>query len=771
MKKGLYVLAAMACLLLSACSKEGIDSVAGQGGGATREVKMSLGAGIQLFGRDEVSEDEAGGFKALEKQNLLFEIRDGNNKFILGDNGQPLLDDNNAKVPSKRGHIETEDLKGKAANIKFFVQVRKKNTTTIVGSLYQKWDYQSRNTTDWRLNGVNIPLTDVNPGTDELQVRVVAGGNLDAENGEIVIPKPEYEELDLSKSNKISLPVPFVSDWIDLHYDGAQYTTVGDAKIKLKPLGVLLITTVRSTTRETATLTGVRYVSNALAFQGKFTLDGSDEVPFTAVGGRPFTTDVTEDTFYEITYNFKGKMTPARIPNNSKVIVSWALPTGKPKAVPWQTNNGGNGKPNSVNWQIEDLAPMISQPQTHVYAEGVVNPDGSKSPTNFNITPIMGTNHNFGHGKSSAVNCELYDVPRQILGYFAHYTVNAEGTGFDTSHEPSQVSLVNWKIAKDFINGKELVGAGGQKATFRMGNEAMAVYTGNYFSSLWASDGIATAYTRPLDPNDLSKGAVSARAYPVLVNYGTDENANIQEGTRSLMQVYIPSKNPNVNYTIIGRELNETEYRNRGRSRSRDQVVIRTESELGPQPDPNPNNRGQFFIGTRTYTSVSLGKYFIGTAYSPIYNNKSAYDEDLWSDPVFLQGRVQRKLPAAGFYKNSAWNVDKPTEVADVDNLYPNNTLRENEGKIPVYWFWIKAFNYAGTGKLMQALSKNPNSTRNGAEWLQDASIFQRGGGNILYYPQNNGATLLGVERDAKYMWQALWPIANKYQGDNIDPD
>lgn len=764
MKKGLYLLAAVACLLLSACSKEGIDSVAGQSAGATREVKMSLGAGIQLFGRDEISEDEAGGFKALEEQRLLFEIKDGDNKFILADNGK------STGIPSKRGHIETEDLKGKAANIKFFVQVRKKNTTTIVGSLYQKWDYQSRNTTDWRLNGVDIPLTGVTPGTDELQVRVVAGGNLDAEKGEIVIPNPEYQELDLSKSNKVSFPVPFVSDWMDLNYDGTQYTTVGDAKIKLKPLGVLLITTVRSSMKENVSLTGVRYVSNALAFQGKFTLDGSDNVPFTAVGGNPFTTDVTEDTFYEITYNFKEKMTPARTPNNSKVIVSWALPTGKPKAVPWQTNNGGNSKdPNSVNWQREDLAPMISQPQTHVYAEGVTGTN--KIPTNFKIAPIMGTNHNFGHGKSSAVNCELYDVPRQILGYFAHYTVNAEGTGFDTSHEPSQVSLVNWKVAKDFINGKELVGAGGQRATFKMGNEAMAVYTGNYFSTLWASDGVATTYTRPLDPNDLSKGSISARSYPVLVNYGNDENANIQEGTRSLMQVYIPSKNPRVNYTIIGRELNASEYKSKGRSRSKDQVVIRTESELGPQPDPNPNNRGQFFIGTRTYTSVSLGKYFIGTAYSPIYNNKSAYDEDLWRDPVFLQGRVQRKLPAAGFYKNSAWNADRPTEIADVDNLYPNNTTRDNEGKIPIYWFWIKAYNYAGTGKLMKALSSNPNSTRNGAEWLQDASIFQRGGGNILYYPQNNGATLLGVDRDAKYMWQALWPISNKYQGDNIDPD
>lgn len=758
MKKGLYILAAMACLLLSACSKEGIDSVAGQSAGATREVKMSLGAGIQLFGRDEVSEDEAGGFKALEEQRLLFEIKDGDNKFILGDNGQPILD-NNSKVPSKRGHIETEDLKGKAANIKFFVQVRKKNTTTIVGKLYQKWDYQSRNTTDWRLNGVDIPLTGVTPGTDELQVRVVAGGNLDTENGEIVIPKPEYQELDLSKSNKVSLPVPFVSDWIDLHYDGAQYTTVDDAKIKLKPLGVLLITTVRSTMRENVSLTGVRYVSNALAFQGKFMLDGSDNVPFKASGAHKFQTEVTEDDFYEITYNFKGKMTPARTPNNSKVIVSWALPTGKPKAVAWATQNNQTG----------DLTNMISQAQTHVYAEGVTTTGSGKMPTNFNIVPVMGTNHNFGHGKSSAINCELYDTPRQILGYFAHYTVNKEGTGFDNSHDPNQVSLVNWKVAKDFLHGKELTGPDGQKATFKMGNEAMAVFTGNYFSTIWTADNVTTSYIRLLDPTDPTKGTVVARSYPVLINYGNDDNANIQEGTRSLMQVYIPSKNPRANYTIIGRELNAGEYKKRGRSRNRDQVVIKTESELGPQPDPA--NPGQFFIGTRTYTSVSLGKYFVGTAYSPIYNNKSAYDEDLWSDPVFLKGRVQRRMPAAGHYGHSAWDPGHPTEVRDVDDLQPYDTTRDNVGKTPIYWFKLTPYNYAGTGKLMKALGGNPNSTRNGAEWLEDTSIFQRGGGNVLYYPYNNGATLKMVERDAKYMWQALWPIANKYQGDNIDPD
>ena len=281
---------------------------------------MSLGAGIKLFDREVVSEDEAGGFRALERQNLQFEIRDGDNKFIVGDNGK------DTNMPSKRGHIDTEDLKGKAANLKFFVQVRTKEDHTLVGSLYQTWEYKSRNTNDWRLNGVDIPLTGVDSSRDELQIRVVVGGNLDTQKNKIRIEQPEWQEIDLSQTNKVTLPVPFASEWIDLSYDEAKslYTTVDDAKIMLKPLGTLLITTVRSSMRDkTASLTGVRYVTNALAFQGNFSLTGDDEITFKAKGGRPYVTDVTKDTFYEITFPFKeGKLTPGAKPND-KVFVCW----------------------------------------------------------------------------------------------------------------------------------------------------------------------------------------------------------------------------------------------------------------------------------------------------------------------------------------------------------------------------------------------------------------------------------------------------------------
>ena len=745
--KKIYTLIALGFLAFSSCSKDslGLDSAVEQRAATTQVVKMSLGAGIKLFDREVVSEDAAGGFRALERQNLQFEIRDGVNKFIVGDNGQK------TNMPSKRGHMDTEDLSTKAANLKFFVQVRTKEGHILVGSLYQTWEYKSRNTNDWRLNGVDIPLTGITPGSEDLQIRIVVGGNLDAEHKKIVIDQPEWQELDLSQTNKVTLPVPFASDWIDLSYDDAksQYTTVDDEKIMLKPLGTLLITTVRSSMQDkAASLTGIRYVTNALAFQGEFSLIGSDNIPFTPKGGHPYQTEVTKETFYEITYNFKeGKLTPGAKPSD-KVFVSWGLPTGKPKASPWATNARETG----------DISDMIMMPQTHTYAEGVV----AKSVTNFKVTPVMGTNYNFSHGKSVAMNCELYDIPKQMLGYFAKYTVNVDGTGFDTSHDDDKVSLVNWKVAKEFLNGKELVGADGQKATFKMGNEAMAVYTANYFSSVWSVNN-AGPFFRLLDQRKPAKGAVVARAYPVLVNYGTEDNANIQEGTRSLMQVYIPNRAPKVKYMIIGRELNPNEYANRGRSRSSEQVVIRIEATM-------PNGPGKYPVGSTKYTSVALGKYFIGTAYSPIYKNKAAYDEDLWSDADFLKGRVQRKMPATGHYEKSAWDATNPTAVADVDSRYPANTKRINVGQMPIYWFKMTTYDYEGTSRMMKRIEKGMNPTWNGAQWLSDESVFPAlGGKNVLFFPDNDGGTLRAVNRDAKYMWQALWPIANKYQGDDAD--
>ena len=82
----------------------------------------------------------------------------------------------------------------------------------------------------------------------------------------------------------------------------------------------------------------------------------------------------------------------------------------------------------------------------------------------------------------------------------------------------------------------------------------------------------------------------------------------------------------------------------------------------------------------------------------------------------------------------------------------------------------MTTYDYEGTSRMMKRLDNGLNPTWNGAQWLSDESVFPAlGGKNVLFFPDNDGGTLRAVNRDAKYMWQALWPIANKYQGDNAD--
>lgn len=747
MKISYLALSLFALLSLSACSSQDADQPRTEQT-TTQTATLSLGAQINRFGADATDEQT---FRAIETQDFQFEITDGQNKFIIDDNGK------NTKEPSKRAHLDRTDLQNKAAQLKFYVQVRSKATKTIVGSLYSTWEYKSRNTNDWRLNGKDITLTGINPATDALEVRVVVGGNLDAANNRIEVPTTISQEVKLSTAGlKVSMPVPFASDWVALSYDSSKqlYTTAGDALLRLKPLGTLVISTVRSSMKQPMQVSGLRYVTNALAFVGHYKLDGADKLSFVGEGSK-FTMPVTGDAYFTQTFTFSQPLQLTSRPHDT-AIVFWASATGKEKAVAWDTRRNQRG----------DLATMLLQPQTHVYAEGAVNATSKQSVAkpNYRVVPIMGTNSNFESGKSVAINAELYDQPNQLLGYVAKYSVNTEGTGFDTSHRPEDVSLVNWKVAKEFINGKKLIGADGQEATFKMGNEALAAYMGNDFSYVWGEN-TTTEYLRPFDQNNHSKGGVVARTQSILVQFGSDDKANVAEATRSIMRVYMKDQNPNVSYAIYGRELNETELKNRGRMRSQDQSLMRIEGAF-------PDGPGTFPVGTTRLTSIYLGKYFVGTAYSPLLGQRPAFEEAIWQEANFTQGKVERIFPAGGRYEASSWNPNDADKVADVDNLRPDNTTRYDVGRIPINWYINKGGGYRGPSKLMQQLQLGAHPTRNGAQWLQDPAVFdpaQDKVTNTLFFPAGAGGALSSVVRDAKYMWMALWTIADKYQGDTAD--
>ena len=764
MRNRLYVLVAMGCLAFSSCSKDslGLDSAIEQRAATTQTVKMSLGLDISPD-RENVDVDEAGDkLKAFDTQNTKIQIRDGLNKFIIDDKGK------NTSTRSKRGHIDMEDLQAQAANIKFYLQIRKGNQ--IVGTDYATWEYNSRGKKVWRLNGKNINLTGVNIGTDKLEVRVVAGGNLNVADNKIEIP--DYISKVIEGDTEVEFPIPYASDWLELSYDASKtlYTIKNDAQILLKPLGILIVNTFRRENNGNlngVSLSGVRYVTNSLYFKGYYTLDASDLVPFTSTDEQ-VKTPVLDDVYYTATFNFGKRITVNTTPSNTMVAI-WAASARKLRSTGWSTNL-------SKNQSDKELDKMFSAAITHVYAEGVEKNGAPFTKPNYKVVPIMGTSVPFRDGTSAAVNGEL-SVPQPIwLGYLAKYTVSADGNSFDTSHDNDKVSLVNWKVAREFIDGKTM--PDGKK--YYMGNTGLATTLGHYSSVFRTDDNTSTYMTKMTGSSGrVSYVRATNNSYISWLTFG---NAQVGESvSRAMMQVYDPENY--ISYGLFGQDPGAATHNRRDRTAATSTSIIRREYEW-------PKGRGVYPPGKATITGISLGKYFIGNIYTPIYKLVTGDEPALWDKTSEAQlNRVQRVVPAGGRYVSA-----KETEL---DNQTPANIQRTEVNTLPLYWYYshYTIDVYPGWHRMMRNLQKDKNLwSRTGLEWKKDPSTFDQiplskqekfldkptnkvpnpnyqpggQGGNVYFYG-NSAAQLPSIDFNDNFMWMALLPYAQTYVGD--DPD
>ena len=758
MKYKLYTLLALSCLFFSSCSKETLGNEVSieQAEGKTQTVKMSLGLDISPD-RVNVDVDEAGDkFKAFDTQNTKIQIRDGLNKFIIDDKG------NNTSTKSKRGHINMQDLHAQAANIKFYLQIRKGNQ--IVGSDYATWEYNSRGKKVWRLNGKNINLTGINIGTDKLEIRVVAGGNLNVTDNKIEVP--DYVSKVIEGNTEIEFPIPYASDWVELSYDSVKtlYTTKNDAQIILKPLGILLVNTFRRENNGNlngVSLSGVRYVTNSLYFKGYYTLDASDLVPFTSTDEQ-VKTPILDDVYYTATFNFGKRITVNTAPSNTMVAI-WAASARKLRSTGWNTSA-------SNRQSDKELDKMFSAAITHVYAEGVEKNGAPFTKPNYKVVPIMGTSVPFRDGTSAAVNGEL-SVPQPIwLGYLAKYTVNQDGTGFDTSHDNDKVSLVNWKVAREFLNGKVM--PDGKK--YYMGNTGLATTLGLY-SSVFRTDNGSTTYMTKMTG---SSGRVSyVRATnSSFISWLTFNNAQVGESiSRAMMQVYDPENY--ISYGLFGQDPGAATANRRDRTAATSTSIIRREYDW-------PNGRGVYSPGRAKMTAISLGKYFIGNIYTPIYRLVTGDEPALWDKNSEAQiNRVQRYVPAGGRYQEA--------KESEIDNIAPANTQRTEKNTLALYWFYAHyTFDkWPGWQRMMRQLKEGQKNAavwgKTGLEWKTNVNAFDQvpignqddkkpnyisggQGGNIYYYG-NASATLPAIDFNNNFMWMALLPYSQTYVGD--DPD
>jgi hypothetical protein len=766
MRNGLYVLVAMGCLAFSSCSKDslGLDSAIEQRAATTQTVKMSLGLNINPDRENEDIVESGDKFKAFDTQNSKIKIKDGLNKFIIDDTGK------NTSTPSKRGHIDMEDLQAQAANIKFYLQIRKGNQ--IVGSDYATWEYNSRGKKVWRLNGKNINLTGVTPGTDKLEARVVAGGNLNVADNKLEVPS--YISKVVEGDSEVEFPIPYASDWLELSYDASNslYTIKDDAQIKLKPLGILVVTTFRRENKgelNGASLTGVRFVTNSLYFKGHYTLDASDKVQFTSTDEQ-VKTPILDDVYYTATFDFGKRITVGTTPSPTMVI-TWAASARKSRSTGWNTSIPATQNEKSLD-------KMFSAAITHVYAEGVQKDGVALEKPNYNIVPIMGTSVPFRDGTSATFNTEL-SVPEPMwLGYLAKYTVAADGNSFDTSHDDDKVSLVNWKVARDFLKGKTMPDG----KTYYMGNTGLASTLGHYASAFRTDDATGTYMTKMTGSSGrISYVRATATGFASWLTFG---NKKVGESvSRAMMQVYDPVNA--ISYGLFGQDPNAATTNRRNRSQATSTSIIRREYAW-------PNGRDKYPPGRATLTSITLGKYFIGNIYTPIYKLITGDEPALWTSNEAMKNKVQRYVPAGGRYV-------KATE-AELDNQTPANTQRIDIHKLPLYWY----YSYSGldlwTGwtRFMLRLNKLNTSdsdwNKTGLEWKQDATVFDQvplskqkmflddptnkvpnpnyqpggQGGNIYFYG-TDGAQLPAIDFNDNFMWMALLPYSQTYVGDSAD--
>ena len=706
-----------------------------------RAFTIKLSAGFEL---PEIKElDTIPGTRAVtDKVNLIFQIQDSKNRKVTVDEG------GNSSTVAKFAHLNRTLVVERYQTMKFLTVIRAKNRKNVVYYDYSEWKYDKA-TNCWIKEAISVPLSAGFALNDEIEVRLAAGGEItvadDQKSATIKVTPSIHHEVHFNteEAQKMELPIPYISDWHDLTYDDSSVQMIlasgRNNSIPVKPQGILMLASVRNNMSIPVTLGGIRFKSNALEYGGTFNLAG-DNVQFSESNENLdiITTKSTKDVYKNLKIMFKQPLNlRANMGEKSDIVLvlTWAYPrTEKFLGRSWDT--GGNNLQRQLFGQV------------HIYAENVFDANGQEvTKPNYEMVPIMGTSNILRSGYSYTFNCELYDQPNLLLGYFAKYTVNENGDGFDASHDHASTSLLNWTVAKEFINGKQLTTADGIT-----GKHFMMPYAGGAMvlaAGGWGGFGVGFTPLGLPAPYNGHVYAVGGNENRKTMQF--DYNGYTSDANTALQSYINPQRN--IGYRITNRwSLNTSSLR-----RDLPQVAWRYEIETKLKSETT-------YITYPKVSSIYVGKYFVGGLFTPVYRDLCLVDEELWQSPIGSRNKVERKFPVPGFYKT--------VNEEEVDQRAPANKERLGVGERTNYWIisdeWF-------TNRIMGQLKKSPsgaNQTKTGLDWIQEVIRNTNGYGLTMMTP-NLGAPSNGgepsVPRLRTMLFQPLITYSNVYQGDTAD--
>ena len=424
MKLNLLKTSALLCGLffLGSCTQEApqADNKTTLEDGPRVAVPIELEVSVDAFDAPKSLDQEA---RAYTGAKTPITVKDGNNKVLNDDlspnptEAQKILTRSRAKFIEKNPTLD--------AVVKIDVKPAGSATQTYIGQA--KMEYSPTKDKYTFGGDIEIPETVITLAKESgatTTITLFAGGEYDETNKTFKLSSV-MEEVSLTDlaTTPIELPILYKSEPVAFKVENGALKPDNSSSVgTLKPLGSLLLVTFRNNMQQDVTFDGINAVSNSFfgpnnqnkkavydIATGAFSNTVSYESPYakSSNGGAGY-------TYFSKDFASAGFSVPAGGARSDKALVFWGFHTGGSTAV------SASNMLKAVNGAaLEANASAPSTSVLHVYGENVKVGGQTPSRPNYSIAPIGGANLTPENGKAYTLNCEFYEQPPQMLGYFA----------------------------------------------------------------------------------------------------------------------------------------------------------------------------------------------------------------------------------------------------------------------------------------------------------------------------------------------------------------
>ena len=431
MKFNLLKTSALLCglFLLGSCAQEAplADNKTTLEDGPRVAVPIELEVSIDAFDTPKSLDQEA---RAYTGAKTPITVKEGNNKVLNDDlspnptEAQKILTRSRAKFIEKNPTLD--------AVVKIDVKPAGSATKTYIGQA--KMEYSPTKDKYTFGGDIEIPETVINQAKTSgstTTITLFAGGEYDEANKTFKLSSV-MEEVSLTDlaTTPIELPILYKSEPVAFKVENGALKPDNSSSVgTLKPLGSLLLVTFRNNMQQTVTFDGINAVSNSFfgpnnqnkkavydIATGAFSNTVSYESPYakSTEGGAGYTFFYKDFSSGSSSLPGGGGISIASGASADKALVFWGFHTGGSAKV--STSNKLKAV-TGASMEADILTPSTSL--LHVYGQNVTIGGLTPSRPNYSIAPIGGANLTPENGKAYTLNCEFYEQPRQMLGYFA----------------------------------------------------------------------------------------------------------------------------------------------------------------------------------------------------------------------------------------------------------------------------------------------------------------------------------------------------------------